>query len=92
MLHGSGPIWNQWLETRSLSTQQQIQWKHWGDKDGEERSWPSYLTMPLAQDKCPLEQASPQHTDRIWDIPLPFLIIHMYMRLTGFGESIRIFL
>ena len=48
--------WNHWLEACSLSTQQQIgtRWKHWGDKGSEERSWPPYLTMPMAQDKCPL--------------------------------------
>ena len=30
-----------------------------GDKGGEERNWPPYLTMPMAQDKCPLQQALP---------------------------------
>ena len=25
-----------------------------GDKGGEERNWPPYLTMPMAQDKYPL--------------------------------------
>ena len=35
-----------WLNSRSLFTQQQMgtQWQHWGDKGGEERNWPSYLT------------------------------------------------
>ena len=53
---GSGPTWNHWLEARSLFTQEQMgtRWKHWGDKGGEERNWPPYFTMPMAQDKCPL--------------------------------------
>ena len=35
-----------WLYVRSLFTQQQMgtQWEQWGDKDGEERNWPPYLT------------------------------------------------
>ena len=34
------------LNARSLFTQQQMstQWEHWGDKGGEERNWPPYLT------------------------------------------------
>ena len=54
--HGSGPTSSQWLDARSLFTQLRMGtwWKHWGGKDGEERSWPSYLTKPMAQDKCPL--------------------------------------
>ena len=51
---GSGPTWNQWLEARSLSTQQQMgtRLKHWGDKGSEERNiealrsiYPDYLIM-----------------------------------------------
>ena len=30
-----------------------VGWKHWGDKGGEERNWPPYFTMPMAQDKGP---------------------------------------
>ena len=33
--------------------------KHWGDKGGEERNWPPYLTKPMAQDKCSLYKALP---------------------------------
>ena len=34
------------LNARSLFTQQQMgtQWQYWGEKGGEERNWPSYLT------------------------------------------------
>ena len=34
------------LNARSLFTRQQMgtQWEHWGDKGGEERNWPPYLT------------------------------------------------
>ena len=48
--HGSGPTSNLWLDTRSLSTQQQMgtRWKHWGDKGGEERNWTSYLKKLMA--------------------------------------------
>ena len=30
-------------------------------KDGEERNWSPYLTMPAAQDKCPSNGHSPMH-------------------------------
>ena len=35
-----------WLSARSLFTQKQMStwWKHWGDKGGEGRNWPPYLT------------------------------------------------
>ena len=48
-------------------------WKHWGDEGDEERNWPPYLTKLMAQGKCPLYQAfgTPQHMDRVWDLPLP---------------------
>ena len=34
------------LNARSLFTQQRMGtwWQHWGDKGGEERNWPPYLT------------------------------------------------
>ena len=34
------------LDARSLFIQQQMGtwWQHWGDKGGEERNWPPYLT------------------------------------------------
>ena len=49
------------VDTRPLPTQQQmgIWWKHWGDKGGEERNLPPYLTKPIAQDKCPFSQVLP---------------------------------
>ena len=34
-------------------------------KGGEERNWPPYLTMPMAQYKCPHKQAFPNVRNRI---------------------------
>ena len=42
-------------------------------KGDEERNWPPYLTMPVAQDKCPSNGHSPNVRNRTWDSPLPFL-------------------
>ena len=39
-------------------------------KGGEERNWPPYLTMPVAQDKCPSNGHSPNVRNRTWDSPL----------------------
>ena len=43
-------------------------------KGGEERNWPPYLIMPMAQDKCPSNGHSPNVRNRIWDSPLPFSV------------------
>ena len=53
-----------WLGARSLSTQQQMgtRWNQWGDKGGEERKWPPYLTMPMTQEVSSLTSIS--HTYR----------------------------
>ena len=36
-------------------------------KGGEERNWPPYLTMPAAQDKCPLYKAFTNVRNRTGD-------------------------
>ena len=38
-------------------------------KDGEERNWPPYLTMPVGQDKCLSNGHSPNVRNRIRDSP-----------------------
>ena len=72
--HGSGPTSSQWLDARSLSTQQRVEtwWKHWGDKSSDERKCPPYLTSGWPRTK--VLSKLPQRTGRIWDLPLPFTI------------------
>ena len=43
--HAEG-LWFESDLTRVHASEQQMgtQWEHWGDKGGEERNWPSYLT------------------------------------------------
>ena len=40
-------------------------------KDGEERNWPPYVTMPAAQDRCPSNGHYPSIRNHTWDSPLP---------------------
>ena len=48
-------------------------------KGGEERNWPPYLIMPMAQDKCPSNGHSPNVRNRTWDSPLPLQGILVYL-------------
>ena len=64
-------------DARPLSTQQQ--WLPGGNTGefeiGEERNWPSYLTMPAAQDKCPSNGHSPNIRNPTWDSLLRLLSV-----------------
>ena len=41
-------------------------------KSDEEMDWPSYLTMPAAEDKCPSNGHFPKVRNRTWDSPPPY--------------------
>ena len=56
-------------------------------KGGEERNWPPYLTMPMAQDKCPSNGHSPNVRNRTWDSPLPLQGILVYLSYLYARES-----
>ena len=57
-----------WPNARSLFTQQQMGtwWQHWGDKGGEERNWPPYLTCRWLRISVLSNRHSPTY-ESIWD-------------------------
>ena len=57
------------LNARSVLTQQRMGtwWQHWGDKGGEERNWPPYLTCRWLKISVLSNRHSPTYESIRWD-------------------------
>ena len=81
---------SQWLDARSLYTQQWMGtwWKHWGNRAARKGSGHPTSQSWLPRTSVLSLKALPQCTDRIWDLPLLFVPRH-FLTLSLVGQIHR---